>query len=310
MKNEFKNVEFFSATSDVWSRSNRSFIAVSVHYIEKISKSEEVKTRFIACERFSGRHTNDKVAEKLNQIFTRFGILEKVFFITTDAAGEYVAAMKYYGENYRSMQAFAEDENLAWLGQRNNYQANEQNANTMSSSSSEDQSDMESDSESETGESNDEQYDDVSRLPDEDSDTEQNEDENSNASADNFVIEDVFASVSDNENKALTRLLANINRVGCSSHALDKVGSKDADKALVGNANYKAIHDEVFKKLELIWVQKKSRLNAEIFNRITGRKLIGPHRIRWMKKFDAVSFFSRCFFFVCKSKLMISERSI
>lgn len=147
MKYIFEYVEFFSATFDVWSRSNRSFFAVSVHYIDSIS--EAGNTKFFACESFEGNHTNDKIAEKLNQIFDRFGILEKVFFLTTDGAGEYVAAAKYYGDNYRSMQSPISDEDIEWLGQgRNTVNANANaNANGRSLQS---QSDIDSDSESET----------------------------------------------------------------------------------------------------------------------------------------------------------------
>lgn len=71
-----------------------------------------MKTEFIACELFEGHHTNDKVAEKLNGIFQRFEILEKVYFITTDGAGEYVAAFKYHSDNYRSIQSLVVDDDL------------------------------------------------------------------------------------------------------------------------------------------------------------------------------------------------------
>lgn len=84
-----------------------------------------------------------------------------------------------------------------------------------------------------------------------------------------------------------------MNRIGCSSHMLDKVGKKDALKANVNKA-YAAMYDRVFATLNTIWAQKDSRLSAEIFTRTTGRKLIGPHRIRWLKTYDAVST-ERCF---------------
>lgn len=103
LKKTFKKVKFFSATTDIWSRSNKSFIAVSVHYYE----GNELKTSFIACESFAGRHTNDKVAMKLNEIFVRYDILRKVFFVTTDGASEYQAAFKYYADNYNSMALIA-----------------------------------------------------------------------------------------------------------------------------------------------------------------------------------------------------------
>ena len=50
---------------------------------------DKIQSKFIACEHFPGRHTHDRVAKKLSEIFKRFGIIERVFYITTDNAGEY-----------------------------------------------------------------------------------------------------------------------------------------------------------------------------------------------------------------------------
>lgn len=49
---------------------------------------------------------------------------------------------------------------------------------------------------------------------------------------------------------------------------------------------YAEMYDRVFAKLDAIWHMKESRLSAEIFERITGRKLI---RIG-----ELYSFFSFC----------------
>ena len=114
MKEKFKNVQFFSATTDIWSRGIRSFIAVTVHYFQNNNNSE-VETSFIACEHFEGRHTHDKVAEKLRRIFERYGILEKVFLVTTDGGTNYTAAFKYFGENYESMKHLAGDEDVGFF---------------------------------------------------------------------------------------------------------------------------------------------------------------------------------------------------
>lgn len=101
-----ENIPFFCATTDIWSKSNNSFIAVSVHYYDP--KTLQPVSKFIACEPFPGRHTHDRVADKLNGIFDRLGILNKVYFVTTDGAGEYTAAFKKFGENYKSMNFFTE----------------------------------------------------------------------------------------------------------------------------------------------------------------------------------------------------------
>lgn len=50
-----------------------------------------------------------------------------------------------------------------------------------------------------------------------------------------------------------------MNRIGCSAHMLDKVGRRDALDAM-NEEKYAEMHNKVFKKLQVIWDQKDSRL--------------------------------------------------
>lgn len=86
LKEIFKNIDFMCATSDIWSHSNRSFIAVTLHWIN--DNELNLNSAFVACKRFEGRHTNERVAENLSEIFAEYEINGKVIFITTDVAGE------------------------------------------------------------------------------------------------------------------------------------------------------------------------------------------------------------------------------
>lgn len=86
-----------------------------------------------------------------------------------------------------------------------------------------------------------------------------------------------------------SNLLANMNRIDCAPHKLDKVGKIDSEHALGTSSAYDTCHSQVFSKLKEIWKVKESRLKAERFMQITGRKAIGPHRIRWLKTCEAVS---------------------
>lgn len=61
-----------------------------------------MQSRFIACQHFPGSHTGEEIAKRLKSILQSYGILEKVHFITTDSASNYVAAMKQNGNNFRS----------------------------------------------------------------------------------------------------------------------------------------------------------------------------------------------------------------
>lgn len=81
-----------------------------------------------------------------------------------------------------------------------------------------------------------------------------------------------------------------MNRIDCSSHKLDKLGGIDVERAKGHDKRYDELHDRVFAKLDQIWKIKDSRLGAEIFYRITGKKPTSPHRIRWLKTHEAVGF--------------------
>lgn len=271
LRKSFENVKYFSATSDIWSRNNISFIAVSVHYFRDGSP-KKLQNKFIACEHFPGRHTNDKNALKLNAIFDRYGILERVRHVTTDNAGEYCAAFKNFGLNYRAVHvscASAEDEDEdEVLNLLSSSRVIADDVAETSSTSNEnvtlESTPDETDNESDSDDDPDKFERALSDCDDEDRDPE------------TFYIENFGG------------LLPNMNRVQCSAHKFDKVGKIDAENASGTDASYDDLHSRVFTKLKAIWALKDSRVKAEIFYRITGRKLVGPHRIRWLKTCEAV----------------------
>lgn len=268
MKKSFEHVKYFCATSDVWSRSNLSFIAMSVHYFEP--NTFKLQTKFIACEHFAGRHTNDRVAYKFNSIFDRYGITNKVYFVTTDGGSEYVAAFKYHGDDYRSLHlSIASDED----GVIDDELCDDED--TCVSGSGQNTNENVSDSESEAG--NDPHLI-VRSLSDADGDDNAQSSSNDKNSEVFYIHELPF------------HLLTNVNRIDCSSHKLDKLGKIDVHDAKGRSGRYDDLHDHVFEKLAKIWKLKDSRLNAEMFHRITGKKLTIPHRIRWLKTHEAVRF--------------------
>lgn len=276
IKESFKDVKFFCATSDIWSRSNKSFIAVTVHYFDP--KTLELRSKFIACEFFPGRHTHDRVASKLNSIFDRFDILNRVYFITTDGAGEYTAAFKHFGDNYKSIHLQnANDDNLDWLNRAPSGGDDDDDSNR---NANEDSSDSESESENDPDSF-------VRTLSEAESNANGKSTEHADPDPETFHIHELPP----------LPLLAHMNRVDCSAHKLEKLGKVDADLAKGHDAVYDGYHDRVFTKLEKIWNLKHSRLSAELFTRLTDKKLIGPHRIRWLKTYEAVSVFFLYIFF-------------
>lgn len=255
LRKSFKDVKYFSATSDIWTRSNNSFIAVSVHYLE--DDSTEVKSKFIACEYFPGHHNNTRVARALAGIFDRFEILDRVRYITTDNAGEYCAAFKNFGANNRVVEICPRVESKNAPSHSNYSNPNENATNEL------DETDDEYDSDP----------DDAGRFERNLSD----DAPSANPLPESFYINTVDALEGD---------LAHMNRVQCSAHKLDKVGKVDAERAR--GDEYDDLHERVFTKLEAIWKVKDSRTKAEDFFRITGKKLVGPHRIRWLQTCEAV----------------------
>lgn len=294
MKEEFKAVDYMSATTDIWSRSNRSYIAVTVHYFnEKL----ELQSKFIALDRFIGNHTNIRVAQKLREIFDRFGINEKVFFITTDGAGEYTAALKYHGDNYHSVQCLDQEIDYEFL-------LGTAPGSEMLDADIEDDSDSETDVDAMVHNANE-----LRTMPYNvtntsatvtatSSDTTSNTN-NGSDSGEAFVVHELFTSNEIESEPLPVQLLPNTNRISCSAHILDKLGKVDALKAN-SDEDYSVMYEKVFKKLRSIWGIKDSRLDAELFKRITGRQLIGPHRIRWSKTFDAVSTYYNLQFYCMK----------
>lgn len=273
LRKSFENVEYFCATSDVWSRSNTSFIAVSVHYFAP--NTFKLQTRFIACKHFVGRHTNDRVAKKLKSIFDRYFITNKVYFVTTDGGTEYVAAFKYYSDNYRSLQlTTASDEDFGRL----NDATDDDDIGAIGSRSGSNPNANEniSDSESEA----DDDPDLIVRSISNADDDAQFSSNNNNANSETFFIHELPLE-----------LLPNMNRIDCSSHKLEKLGRIDVQNAKGHDEQYDNCHDRVFAKLEKIWKLKDSRISAEIFYRITRKKLTIPHRIRWLKTHEAVNVF-------------------
>lgn len=106
----FRKFDHMCATFDIWTRNNVSFIAVSVHFF--VPSSLDLQSRFIACSHFPGTHTAEKITEKLQSIFQQYEILDKVDYITTDSASNYLASLKYHGDNYRSHRM-----EYAWLNE-------------------------------------------------------------------------------------------------------------------------------------------------------------------------------------------------
>lgn len=260
---KFKTVDYVSATTDIWSRNNLSFIAVSVHYLDPITF--KLETFFIACEHFVGRHTHETIAEKLHGILKSYGILEKTFFVTSDNASSYVSVFQRFGDNYDSFVHRNSDDDH----EDERYDDDDENTDSYDSHVGSDD-------------------DDYGVYEEDDSHSEGNSSNNVHNDGENYRVSALPLNLFD----VCGEQLKHISRIACVCHLMDKVGSKDSEKALT-NVEYCEMHNRAFEKLKGIWDMKKSRVCAEKFFEITRKKLIIPHRIRWMKTYDAVSCFAK-----------------
>lgn len=303
VKRELKKVKFLSATCDIWSCKHRSYIAVNVTYINP--KTFKSKSFLIAIERFEGSHTNDAVANKLKNIFKRFGIFGKVVGVTTDNGSEFVAAFIHYGDNYHSYEEY--------LHVRDEIAANDTHVEVERLRNDADIHIISSDCDDNSYDYDSDAF--MNSVPDESLPPiiVESIDPLSNYSLDGLAnnFNQSTASVSENSNSNENddhrfRLLpTGIDfqqfavgeedsdtllpiRIKCAAHSLNLVGKTDAVKALTDKP-YAQIYCQAISKLNLLWKYCGSRKKSEAIKSYVGKVLVRPHNIRWNALYDNVS---------------------
>ncbi|XP_055306361.1 uncharacterized protein LOC129570688 [Sitodiplosis mosellana] len=301
VKNRLKNVQYMSATCDIWSCKHRSFIAVNICYIDP--KSFEQKSFLIAIDRFEGSHTNNAVAAKLKDIFKRFHILGKVVGVTTDDASEFVVAFQRFGDNYATYENYL---NL-----------NERDEVAISDSTVFEAEQLRSDADAIILSSDDEghgyDYDSddwlnvdvdeslppiiIESIDDNDMETTRslaNEFGQSTATTapdENFHLVPIpvqvdFRTVVHDDGPSEVNTLLPI-RIKCAAHTLNLLGKTDAIKALQ-NKTYAAVYCKVMAKLNLLWRYCGHRKKCEIIKQYIGKVILRPHKIRWNALYDSI----------------------
>ncbi|XP_031327898.1 uncharacterized protein LOC116159121 [Photinus pyralis] len=94
IKQKLSNIDFVSTTADIWSNKRRSFLGVTVHWIEEDSTRGSAA---IACKRFMGTHSYRNIAEILENINFKFGLTQnKIVGTITDNGSNFVKAFKEF----------------------------------------------------------------------------------------------------------------------------------------------------------------------------------------------------------------------
>lgn len=294
VRRKLKNIRYLSATCDVWACKHRSFIAVTVSYIDPVSY--ESKSFLIAIDRFKGTHDNIAVTKKLKEIFKRFNINGKVVGVTTDNAGEFVAAFVRYGDNYNSYESYLDNQDDVYAVDDTAAEAaklrNDADAIIISSG---DEFEFEFDDDDEFNnslppiivESIDRATFHLANAFGQSTsgiaaagtaETETDLDDSFN-----LVPVQLDFRIESSEEEELLPI-----RIKCAAHTLNLIGKTDALKALK-DSKYAQVYCKVMAKLNLLWKYCGQRKNSEVIKSYIGKVLLRPHRIRWNALYDSVS---------------------
>ncbi len=99
-----EKANFICTTADCWSTNNKSFLGVTVYWIDQYSESLERKSAALRCERFTGRHTYDVIAEKLVKIHADYKITTKTLATVTDNGSNFVKAFTEFSQTLTEVQ--------------------------------------------------------------------------------------------------------------------------------------------------------------------------------------------------------------
>jgi hypothetical protein len=91
-----KNQKYEATTTDYWSAFGKSYIGVTVHWIDQETLHRQ--SACLALRRMKGLHTFDAIAAILEDIHTEFGIRRKLIRTTTDNGSNFVKAFSVFGQ--------------------------------------------------------------------------------------------------------------------------------------------------------------------------------------------------------------------
>ena len=84
-----------STTADVCTGHNKSYLSITVHWIDESSLMRQKAA--IACTRVIRRHTYDVLAAKIEQVHEKYGLVGKISATITDNGSNFVKAFASFG---------------------------------------------------------------------------------------------------------------------------------------------------------------------------------------------------------------------
>ena len=95
IRDTLRPLSFVATTTDCWTAHRRSYIGVTVHWIDP--ETLERKWAALACRRLRGSHTFEVLAAALDDINAEYGISQKICRTTTDSGSNFVKAFSVFG---------------------------------------------------------------------------------------------------------------------------------------------------------------------------------------------------------------------
>uniref|UniRef100_A0A8C6KMI4 BED-type domain-containing protein n=1 Tax=Nothobranchius furzeri TaxID=105023 RepID=A0A8C6KMI4_NOTFU len=93
LKATLEEVDFVSTTADIWTVNNKSFLGVTVHWINSTLQRNKAA---LACKRIKGSHTFDVIGAEMEEIHSTYGLHGKVVATVTDNASNFAKAFRVY----------------------------------------------------------------------------------------------------------------------------------------------------------------------------------------------------------------------
>lgn len=91
---EMKNATCVCTTADIWSINSHSYLGMTAHWI---TDSLERQSVALACRRFVGSHTHDRIADHISDIHSSFSLeISKISHTVTDGASNFRKAFEEF----------------------------------------------------------------------------------------------------------------------------------------------------------------------------------------------------------------------
>ncbi|XP_018309187.1 uncharacterized protein, partial [Mycetomoellerius zeteki] len=94
LEKKLAEIEIVATTADLWSKGKRSYLGITVHWINP--ETLERESAALACRRIKGKHTYDVLAQAISSVFLEYHIQNKVCGTTTDNGSNFVKAFQSF----------------------------------------------------------------------------------------------------------------------------------------------------------------------------------------------------------------------